>query len=191
MNKLEFNKLDIQDQVNFLNNELSKNTTISVTRLCKQLFLNKSTVVDRFTKAGYKYNHEIRQYSKGDTVEVIQKDSKSITNKIDAVPEVPKENNITGIPQEQLQGLLELLELKDQLKELIQNNIKSKNIVEVDLHELKIDKTKFEGELKGRLVKVYDNVNNSWIKFCKENNQFKMQDLYSMALLEFMDKYKK
>lgn len=177
----------IQDQVKLLNNELKKNTTISVTKLCKELGLVKSTIVDRFTKAGFKYNHEIRQYTKGNTVDIIQEDNKSITNKI----EVHKEINIPGIQQEQLKDLLELLEIKTQLKELIQNNNKNKNIVEISIPELKINKSKFEGEPVGRLIKVYKNINDNWIKFCKDNSEFKMQDLYSLALLEFMSKYKK
>lgn len=202
LNKLDFNKLNIQDQVQLLNDELKKNSTISVTKLCKQLGLVKSTVIDRFTKAGYKYNHEMRQYIK--SIDVIQKNNKSITSeptidKMALKPIIQKDNksiihkqpNISGIESEEIKGLLELLEIKDQLKELIQNNNKSKNIIDVDLHELKIDTSKFDGELKGRLVKVYENINANWIKFCKSYNEFKMQDLYSLALLEFMDKYKK
>ena len=82
--------------------------------------------------------------------------------------------------------------MKEQLKEIIQEYSKNKNIIDVpEEPELKIDLSKFKGELKGRLIKVYDNINKDWIKFCKKNNQFKMQDLYSLALLEFMNRYKK
>ncbi|HEY8805659.1 MAG TPA: hypothetical protein VIM42_11255 [Clostridium sp.] len=55
--------------------------------------------------------------------------------------------------------------------------------------ELKVDKERFNGELKGRLIKVYGNVNDAWINFYKSNNQFKMHDLYSVALLDFIEKY--
>lgn len=222
MNKSDFNKMNIQDQVRLLNDELKKNTEISVTRLCKQFGLAKSTVIDRFTKAGYKYNHDIRQYvKKTDIIQndnkskksqstvdqansnhVIQNDSKSIIsesviNQVDSNEVIQnntksiihKKSNIPEISSDQIKGLLELLEIKDQLKELIQNN--NNNINNIDLYELRIDKSKFNGDLKGRLIKVYENVNVAWIKFCKANAQFKMQDLYSMALLEFMDKYKK
>lgn len=86
----------------------------------------------------------------------------------------------------------ELLEMKEQLKELIQDHNRSKSIIDIiEPHELKIDKERFEGDLKGRLIKVYANVNDAWIDFCKSNNQFKMQDLYSIALLECIEKYKK
>lgn len=223
MNKTEFNKIDIQEQVQLLNNELKKDSTISVTKLCKKLGLVKSTIIDRFTKAGYKYNHDIRQYVNNTDIiqndnnsktsesavnqvnpkQFIQKNIKSITsestvNKMDSKQIIQNDNksiihkqpnNISEITEEQIKGLLELLEIKDRLKELIQNN--NKNIINLDLHELRIDKSKFNGELKGRLIKVYENINDDWIKFCKANGQFKMQDLYSMALLEFMYKYKK
>lgn len=86
-------------------------------------------------------------------------------------------------------GVRELLEIKGQLKGLVKN----KSIIKVITQpvELKVDKTLFKGELRGRLIKVYDNVNNDWQAFCKSNNQFKMQDLYSMALISFIDKFKK
>ena len=95
---------------------------------------------------------------------------------------------MTNFTIEEQIGIRELLEVKGQLKGLVRN----KSIIKVidQPTELKVDKELFKGELQGRLVKVYNNVNEDWIKFCKVNNQFKMQDLYSLALLEFINKYK-
>ncbi|WP_434291809.1 hypothetical protein [Clostridium botulinum] len=45
--------------------------------------------------------------------------------------------------------------------------------------ELKVDLNKF----KGRLIKIYDNINKDWIKFCKKDNQFKnvlIRSMYSI-----------
>lgn len=188
----DFNKLSIEKQIEFINNELKKDSNISVTKLCKKYGLKKNTIVSRFTKLGYKYNSDIRQYIKSN--QVIQNNNKSINNnKI----EVSKNNNSKELQEfKELKTTLaevkELLDMKEELKEVIQHYNKSKNIIDVpEQVELRIDKDKFNGELKGRLIKVYDNINNDWIKFCKKNNQFKMQDLYSMALLEYMEKYKK
>jgi len=86
-----------------------------------------------------------------------------------------------------LQSLQELLSMKDDIKECID---KSKATDVIEPVELKVDKNRFKGELKGRLIKVYDNVNTEWINFCKSNSQFKMQDLYSMALLDYIGKFK-
>ena len=86
----------------------------------------------------------------------------------------------------------ELIEMKEQLKEVIQSYNLNKSIIDIPEQPiLKIDKSKFEGEPKGRLIKVYTNVNDAWMEFCKDNGEFKMQDLYSIALLECIEKYKK
>ncbi len=195
----EFNKLSIDKQVQFINTELEKDKNISVTKLCKKFGLNKSTIISRFTKDDYKYSVAAREYIKDTKViqndnksinkDIIQNNSKSIsTNKIVENNDLMEMQELKG----RLTDLKELLDLKGQLKEIIQHYNKSKNIVDVPKPiELKIDKDKFHGELKGRFIKVYQNVNDYWIKFCKNNSQFKMQDLYSIALLEFMEKYKK
>ncbi|WP_423219773.1 hypothetical protein [Clostridium botulinum] len=184
---IEFDKLSIKEQVEFINRELQKDKKISVTKLCKKYGINKSTVISRFTTKGYKYNAELRVYTKDI---VIQNNNKSINNIKHEQIEVSKKNNLMEL--QDIKELKELLEMKEQLKEIIQEYNKNKNIIDVpEEPELKVDKDKFEGELKGRLIKVYNNINNDWIKFCKKNNQFKMQDLYSLALLEFMEKYKR
>ncbi|MBY6798227.1 hypothetical protein HYH85_18680 [Clostridium botulinum] len=179
-----FDKLSIDNQVEFINGELKKDKEISVTKLCKKHGINKSTIISRFTTKGYKYNAELRCYIKDI---LIQNNNKNIKSK---EIQVSKKDNL--IELQDIKELKELLEMKEQLKEIIQEYNKNKNIIDVpEDPELKVDLNKFKGELKGRLIKVYDNINKDWIKFCKKNNQFKMQDLYSLALLEFMNKYKK
>jgi hypothetical protein len=179
----EFEKLTLQEQVDFINKELAKDSKTSVTKLFKKFGINKSTILTRFRKEGYKYNNTLREYTK----EIIQDNNKNIIKK----DEISKENIEL---KNTLSEVKELLEMKEQLKEIIEDYNKNKNIIRNDPNEskeLRIDKSMFKGNFKNRLVKVYDNVNKSWIKFCKENNQYKMQDLYSLALLEFIEKYKK
>ncbi|GAA0790357.1 hypothetical protein [Hathewaya limosa] len=221
-----FSELAIEEQVKFINRELKRDKKTSVTKLCKNLNINKSTFITRCNKNNFKYNFDSRQYEKQDIdKEVIQKQNKSITkvmqkhNKsiIDNLEENKIENiqkhneciskdiqlqneNITKVKQkhnksiseEMLDNIKELLEMKEQLKEVIQEYNKSKSIVDIELPKLELDKGKFKGEPTNRLIKVYKNINDNWIKFCKEEySEFKMQDLYSMALMEFMDKYSK
>lgn len=185
----EFDKLNIDKQVQFVNGELQKDKKISVTKLCKRFGINKSTIISRFTSKGYKYNADAREYIKDNGV--IQKNNKSISETAVTI----HQENSNSIESKELKTTLEevkeLLNMKEQLKEVIQHYNKSKNVIDVpEDPELKIDKDKFKGELKGRLIKVYDNVNDDWIKFCKKNSQFKMQDLYSQALIEFIEKYR-
>lgn len=208
MTKVEFNKLEILMQLKYINSLLEKGK--SLRSISSDLSMSKTTFRDRFVKIGYVYNLNTKQYYKDNNItiqphdnikkvpqisinrdvagtkEVIQIDNKSISKQENLMMQEFTELKTT------LAEVTELLEMKDQLKEVIQYYNKSKSIIDVPVPpELNIEKGKFEGELKGRLIKVYDNVNKSWLDFCKNNNQFKMQDLYSTALLEFIEKYKK
>ena len=213
MTKDDFNELEIIDQLKYINIKLSENKSLRA--IANDLKMSKTTFRDRFLKIGYVYSTETKRYYRDINLKVqitLQKHARTIKQAIHPISKViqndnksiiemetvKKENIIPSDNQEiiklknALSEVKELLEMKDQLKELIQDHNRSKSIIDViEPHELKVDKDRFEGGLKGRLIKVYDNVNNEWISFCKSNDQFKMQDLYSIALLEFIEKYKK
>jgi uncharacterized protein YkvS len=209
MIKDEFNKLEVLDQLKYINSLLTEGK--SLRSISSDLNMSKTTFRDRFVKIGYIYNLDTRQYYKDNNIliqphENIKKASQiSVKRDVVGIKEVIQIDNKSITKQENLMimkeftelkttlaEVTELLEMKDQLKEVIQYYNKSKSIIDIPISpELNIEKGKFEGELKGRLIKVYDNVNKSWLDFCKNNNQFKMQDLYSTALLEFIEKYKK
>ncbi|MBA4509775.1 DUF4250 family protein [Clostridium sporogenes] len=190
-----FKELTLKQQVEFINKEL-KNSNISLKKVCQKFGLNKKKLNDKFSKVGYEYNAEDRAYTK---VVLIQKSNKSIIDiehkEIEASKPVEENLNILDTNrlrniENALKEVKELIEIKEDLKEIIQKYNKDKNVIDVaGSQELKIDLSKFEGEVKGRFVKVYGNINTDWIEFCEKNNQFKIQDLYSLALLEFMEKY--
>ncbi|EPY6472561.1 DUF4250 family protein [Clostridium sporogenes] len=190
-----FKELPLNKQVEFINKEL-KNSDISLKKVCQKFGLNKKKINDKFSKIGYEYNAEDRAYTK---IVLIQKSNKSISNIEHKEIETskPVEGNLNTLEPSRLKNIenalkevKELIEIKEEIKEVIQKYNKDKNVIEVvGQQELKIDSSKFEEEVKGRFVKVYKNINTDWIEFCEKNNQFKIQDLYSQALKEFMDKY--
>ncbi|NEZ80410.1 DUF4250 domain-containing protein [Clostridium botulinum] len=190
-----FKELPLKQQVEFINKEL-KNSNISLKKVCQKFGLNKKKINDKFYNAGYEYNPKDRAYTK---VVLIQKSNKSISNIEHKGIELskPVEGNLNILEPNRLKNIenalkevKELIEIKEDLKEVIQKYNKDKNVIDVvGKQELRFDFSKFKGEVKGRYVKVYENINKDWIKFCKKNKQFNIQDLYSLALLEFMDKY--
>ncbi|WP_049043234.1 hypothetical protein [Clostridium sporogenes] len=191
-----FKELPIYKQVEFINNELKKNGNVNLKKVCKDFGINKIKINDKFFKAGYKYDIDHRAYIK---VSVMQKDNKDIINiknkeiEVDSVANKNTKtldiNRLENI-EKTLNEVKELLKLKDSLKEVVQEYNKNKNIIDIPgPAELKIDIDSFKGTLSNRVIKVYDNINKDWIKFCKKNKQFKMQDLYSQALNEFIKKY--
>jgi transposase len=190
MNKDEFLSLDINNQVEYINNKTITGLTIS--EVAEKIGMNESSIRRIVKKYNYVFNRKSKVYELSGNTKLTLNDNKSIIPKV-----IQKHNkNITEVAITKDNNLIkevrELLDMKEQLKELILYHNRSKSIIDViEPLELKIDKNLFKGDLKGRLIKVYDNVNNDWIEFCKNNNQFKMQDLYSMALLEYIEKYSK
>jgi hypothetical protein len=64
----------------------------------------------------------------------------------------------------------------------------NENIIEIP--QINLDKNKLRGEIKTRSFKIYQQVLEDFKKYCERHGEFKQQDLLSMALIEYMDKYK-
>ena len=209
--RIEFDELEIIEQLNYVNNELLKNT---LRKISEEIGIDRNGITKRLRKIGYIYNTETKQYTKDNSIEVQPQQNiktrshKAIKRDVVDIKKVTQENikekvipqykeciSEVAATQESLldiQGITELLELKEQIKEVIQAYKTSKSIIDVtEQQELKLDKTKVNGDQKCRMIKIYDSVNNDWIKFAKENDEFKMQDLYSIALSECIEKYSK
>lgn len=63
MTKDEFNKLDINEQINYLNTQLKEGFTL--TTICKNIGIARSTVGGRVKKQGYIFDKEVNQYILG------------------------------------------------------------------------------------------------------------------------------
>lgn len=61
LTKDEFNKLDIIRQIDYLNTQLKKGTSLTI--LCKNIGIARSTVGGRVKKQGYVFDKEINQYT--------------------------------------------------------------------------------------------------------------------------------
>ena len=60
MNKIEFNKMEIAKQIEYINNKLKEGAILSV--VCEDIGISRSTVSARFNREGFKYNKYFRQY---------------------------------------------------------------------------------------------------------------------------------
>ncbi|MDW0031807.1 hypothetical protein RHK84_20275, partial [Clostridioides difficile] len=60
MNKDKFNELDISEQIEYINNQLENNETL--TYICKNIGIGRSTIRDRFKKANYSYSKDLNKY---------------------------------------------------------------------------------------------------------------------------------
>ena len=85
----------------------------------------------------------------------------------------------------------EFSNIKIEINEMLEWYRNQKNIIDVEIPIIKVDSQKFKNEQAiTRGVKLYLSAFNTFKDFCLENGQYKMQDLISMALIEYADKYK-
>lgn len=177
----EFNKLTIDEQVNFINRELNKNKKLSVTKLCKHFGINKSTIISRFNTEGYKYNINTRSYIKNNE------------NDIDIIQDSIKEKDIKEIePQNEEYcdaDIKELIKYKDDIIRIVKEykgNIKAnandKMIIDTDL---------IENTVCNHNYKVYKNVKEEIQDLQKQYSHFKLVDIVSTALHQFYLENKK
>lgn len=158
--------------------------TNGINAVAKQLKIKKIDIYNLLKTNGLTYiDGEVKPIETTNEIaitKVIQKD-KLRQNKIsDSI--IQKYNNDIDI-----NSLQELISLIEPIKEVIQAYNKSKNIVEVEKIELK---PKSITEVKQKLFKVDVEVLDKWDKFVAEHKQFKVQNLISLALEEFINKYK-
>lgn len=156
MEKEEFNKLKVKDQVEYINQKLDKK---SLTEICKDINISRATIRKRFLKQGYEFNKTQNKYIF----------FSELNNKAE---EENKCNNNTKVLEEKIQ----VLESKIEIIEDKLNNYNSRNI------------KKFEGKTVSRCYRLYEEVQKEFSKFCKENSNYKVQDILSMALYEYMKK---
>ncbi|QEK11292.1 hypothetical protein FQB35_02305 [Crassaminicella thermophila] len=170
MNREEFNLLEIEKQVEVFNKML-KNS--SIRKVCSELKISKTTIRNRFKKRGYIFNSEKNIYIK----------EKEIKRNYDPTIKEEKVSNI-NLTKEIYFDLLELIEIKDDLKDIV-NNWKERTVA--SKQGLCINA--FEGELCVKSIKVYKEVLDKFNEFVKKHRELKQQDIINQALWEFLQKY--
>ena len=191
MNKTEFNSLDVMEQIEYINKSLLNGNTL--TNICKSIGIGRSTISDRFKKVSYKYNKSINQYeSIVEIIETIEPALPAGENepiKEDITPVIQQSSNlVVGTDNEILTSLINNYDdMNIKLNEMYNwYKLQSSNKV-VQTEKFKVDD--FEGNIVVRSYKLYEPIQRDFLEFCKRNNKYKVQDILSQALKEFLDKY--
>lgn len=181
---MNLENLSIEEIVDYINNELKVGRAMKEIEI-NDFKVNDRVIVKRLNRKGYKRvgNEFIKIITKD-----IQKDNKVILNKkkkinfnrkTEVIPKYNKDINKLK--------LLELIELLEPIKSLIQHYERNKNIIEVNSIELK---PKAITKVKQKLFKIDIDVLEQWEEFVLNHKEFKVQQLISLALEEFIEKYK-
>lgn len=176
--------LSVEQLVEYVNKELLNGRSM-VDIETNDFGVNDRVIVKRLTRRGYK---RIGNEFTKDITKVIQKDNKA--NMKDLKEElVVREKTVIQKHNKRIEEdkLNELVELIEPIKEMLQEYNRSKNIVDVNLVELK---PKAVLEVKQKLFKIDVYVLEQWEEFVSKHKEYKVQQLISLALEEFIHKYK-
>lgn len=167
MNKEEFNKLDIENQVKEFNN-LYKQIK-SARKVFGRLGFAKSTLSDRFRNGGYTLVNNIG-YVRNTNTPVT---TKPIVKK--PVDEHKHETNIKEL--EQVVNSIVTRKIEEALKTRKSNSIES-----IELS------SKCDGEVKYRAMGAYKEVIDEFVEYCK-GKRYTQIELFSQAMIEFMERH--
>lgn len=181
---MKLENLSIEEIVDYINNELKLGRSMKDIEI-NDFKVNDRVIVKRLNRKGYK---RVENKFVNSIIKDIQKDNKVILNKKKKInfnrktEVIQKYNNDIN----QLK-LLELIELLEPIKILLEDYERNKNVVEIESFELK---PKAVTKVKQKLFKIDGDILEQWEEFVLNHKEFKVQQLISLALEEFIKKYK-
>lgn len=162
---MNINTINFKDLLNYVNEELQKGRSMKDIETI-DFNVSERVISKRLKRRGYKRIDN--KFIKDESV-IIQKNYNSITD---------------IIPGKQLNDLLYLADIRNDIEEVIREYNKNKNIIEKE--ELKI---RAITDVKQKMFKVDRETLYKWDTFVENNKQFKVQQLITQALEEFIQKY--
>lgn len=181
-----YEEYSIEENIQYINEQL--NNGVSMLKIEKEHYgVTRDTITKKLNRKGYKRSSEgnklfiLVDENKTLKKPVRQKKAKDHNN---CNRKNSNDSSITGvmISEEEYKQLLELIELKDDMKQLLYNcnNNTSNNINVIAATDVSL-----------RQMKVDNEVYSRFREFCNEHKQYKYQDIVSTALMEFVNKYSK
>ena len=178
MIKEEFKKLNTIDKINYINSKLEKGQT--VIRIREDLGIGEKALQKIIKEAGYVYNQKSKRYitttqstTKPLEVSVVETNTNALltTEKANTLDYISNNINI-------------LMDMIEKYKTTTQSTTESTtNYIKIDLIDDKHLKP------KPKSIRINEFIYQEWQEFCNKQHYSKM-DLISMALKEYMEKYK-
>ena len=174
---MNINSITITELVNYINIELNKGRTLKDIEI-NDFKVNDRVIAKRLSRKGYKRLNNQYIYESNPSVldnKVILKTPEIINSK-----ELPDYNNLD------LSKLKELIDLLEPIKEIIHEYNNRRNIIDIEKNELR---PKAITEVKQKLFKIDIDILSKWEDFVSNHKEFNVQQLISLALEEFINKY--
>lgn len=172
MNKEKFNKLKVIDQIKYINEKLKEN---SLTKICDEIGIARSTIRGRFKKIGYELIDN--QYINNSDITIITKNTP--TTKHTENTELEARMNKFESELEQIKNLLKNTIITDS------NITNTTSITKKDIKKINI----YTNDPVTRQFRVDAEVQKRFKAFCKANSDHRISDIISQALEEFMENF--
>ncbi|MBW9154271.1 DUF4250 family protein [Clostridium estertheticum] len=190
MNKLEFEALGPKLKINFMNESLKTGSTLTI--ISEEIGISRKTIAKRLKEIGYTYDKQQKQFLKLNeykhNINIIK--PKTVKNK-EVIPIKHKPNINIFNSKEATDKILDIVDKHDDIAEMLQWYHNQRNVIEVAINDLKIDSDKLHGEMKTTTVRLYSEVWEQFREFMEGYKEYKSMDLISMAMVEYMERYKK
>lgn len=181
MNKEQFNNLDFMEKIEYLNNKLREGQT--VIRIREDIGIGEKALQREVKANGYRYNVKTKQY-----MPTTETTTKSTT---EVLPTIVADKTTIVVPKRQKQILGYLENNFEVLQEFLEKyKSTTRATTETTTNHIVINLVDDKHlNPKPKSIRINEFVYQDWQQFC-ETKHYSKQDLISMALKEYMDKYK-
>ena len=191
MNSTDFKEFDIESKVKYVNELLQQGD--SVDNIRTTLGIGKNYIANKFGKGGYKLNRNINQYIKGDnvvtnTTNVVKKLNKKVSKESNKVNNINTSDDRIKVLERQIKDLQSQINIINDM--LNKNNATNVVIDTTSIIHSSIDSYD-RNDTKSSHYRIYTDIQEEFKAFCKEHKQYKVQDIISSAIKEYLDKYNK
>lgn len=210
MDREKFKKMNDKERIAWVESKYTEGYTTS--QIVKEFDIPKNTLGDTFRRNGYASSKSKKMYVKAEYVnnsseDVMIKPSaepghKVVKHKNNSTKLIVKEyennTNISHLPINIENELIKMIswykkqqKIEQEREEIYNWVLKQMQLQKtiIDVPKLEIRKDKLTGKIRSRSFTIYQDVLEKFNNFCKDK-PYSKQDLLSMALLEYMEKYK-
>ena len=172
MIKVEFEKLLFIDKINYFNNKLKEGQT--VIRIREDIGISEKGWQKEVKENGYKYDTKSKLYI-----------NIRATTETTTIATTNKNKDL--LSNDKLEISNYLIDNFNILKDMLE---KYKTTTEATINKIIIDLVDDKHlKPKPKSIRINEFVYQDWQKFCEENKLYSKQELISMALKEYIEKY--
>ena len=166
MNKEQFNQLEVLEQIQYINEMIQQK---SLTKLCEEIGVNRSTITKRFKSKGFIYDKSVNLYQLNDSLEPLKSNVRASEGETDT---------------NTLLNMIRALENRVQKLEQQSNQTTTTQQQNNNKKEIRFYKS---SDLVVRAYKIDSEVQQRFKAYCEDNSQYKVSDIITTAIENFLN----